>query len=119
MAIGGQTLAGWDHVAQSVHIVLTTPLGSLVYCRDFGSRLYQLIDQPMNTDDGKLAVFSAVAEALKRWEPRFEVKNVAVDEAGADGKIGLILTGIYRPRALDGDFTPAGEVGTTIVIVRE
>lgn len=38
--------------------------------RDYGSRLFELLDSPLT--EGPLALFSAAtAEALSKWEPRF------------------------------------------------
>lgn len=97
-------LGGWEHVEQSIRIILSTPIGSRVMRRDFGSRLHELIDAPMN-DRNKLAAFVAIAEAISKWEPRFRLENVMVDTATAGGEIGFILTGKYFPRGHLGDFS--------------
>ena len=44
----GKAMAGVDHIAQSIGDILTTPLGSRVMRRDYGSLLPQLIDAPLN-----------------------------------------------------------------------
>ena len=43
----GQPLAGLDHLRQSIADILSTPLNTRVMRRDYGSRLPELIDQPI------------------------------------------------------------------------
>ncbi|MFM9745331.1 GPW/gp25 family protein, partial [Streptomyces brasiliscabiei] len=66
-----------SHLRQSVLNILTTPLGSRVYRREYGSRLFDLIDQPTN-EAWAVEVYAATAEALARWEPRIRLKRVQV-----------------------------------------
>ena len=44
----GQSLSGLDHLRQSIADILSTPLNTRVMRRDYGSRLPELIDQPIN-----------------------------------------------------------------------
>ena len=44
----GKTLSGEQHLKQSLQDLLTTPLGSRVMRPDYGSRLFELIDAPLN-----------------------------------------------------------------------
>ncbi|MEI6419209.1 MAG: GPW/gp25 family protein, partial [Sphingomonadales bacterium] len=55
----GAALGGDAHLAQSIADVLTTPLGSRVMRRDYGSLLFDLIDQPFSSTT-RLLLFSAV-----------------------------------------------------------
>lgn len=107
---GGPLIEGWDHVRQSVADILRTPIGSRVLRRDYGSRLLDLIDAPA-TDRAVLALWVATAEALERWEPRFELSNLSLArldaEEMAQGRVSLLMTGTYYPRGHLGDFTPA------------
>ncbi|HCE4648055.1 TPA: GPW/gp25 family protein [Vibrio parahaemolyticus] len=73
----GVVLSGVSHLRQSVLNILTTPLGSRVYRREYGSRLFDLIDQPTN-EAWAVEVYAATAEALARWEPRIRLKRVQV-----------------------------------------
>ena len=91
----GAPLAGVEHLAQSVRDILTTPIGSRVMRRDYGSRIFELIDQPFG-EALQRAIVAATAEALQRWEPRFRVGRVAVASAG-DGHITIDLDGEYLP----------------------
>ena len=60
----GQTLAGLDHLRQSIADILSTPLNTRVMRRDYGSRLPELIDQPITP---RLAVeLYAATAAMKK-----------------------------------------------------
>ncbi|MYL22539.1 baseplate assembly protein [Halomonas alkaliantarctica] len=81
----GQRLDGLDHIRQSVRDILTTPIGSRVMRRDYGSLLPELIDQPLN-DALLLQAYAATVMALIRWEPRIRVtairRSVSADQPG-------------------------------------
>lgn len=83
-ATTGQLIAGTDHLSQSIRDILTTPIGTRVMRRDYGSRLFQLTDSPTNPA-GLLALYAATADALARWEPRFDLTKVSLSgiEGGA------------------------------------
>ncbi|CAM3692337.1 Gene 25-like lysozyme [Vibrio aerogenes CECT 7868] len=87
----GRTLSGPDHVRQSIITILTTPVGSRVLRRDFGSDLFNLIDHPTN-EAWFLDVYAATLEALEKWEPRFRLKDLTA-ERGDAGKINLYIDG--------------------------
>lgn len=91
----GTSLSGVDHLRQSIIEILTTPLGSRVMRRDYGSRLYQLVDAPVNRAL-LVEIYSAVAEALIRWEPRFQLTRVQVENVDV-GKLQIALKGVYLP----------------------
>ena len=95
MATTGTALEGWAHVCQSIRDILTTPLGTRVQRRDYGSRLFDLIDRPASPAL-TVEIFAAVAEALDKWEKRFRLERVETVEAKA-GRLELVLRGIYLP----------------------
>jgi uncharacterized protein len=80
------------HLSQSIADILTTPIGTRVMRREYGSDLPLLIDAPMNGET-MIDLFAATAEALDRWEPRFVLRRVQVEEATAGGTLALTLTG--------------------------
>lgn len=80
-----------EHLTQSITDILTTPKGSRVMRRDYGSRLPELIDAPMNGET-IVDVFAATAEALDRWEPRLRLRRVEITGTAA-GVMALRLTG--------------------------
>lgn len=91
----GQPLAGIDHLRQSIRDILTTRIGTRVMRRDYGSRLPALVDNPM-TPRLAMDLYSATAEALARWEPRFKLTRVRIAKAEV-GQVVLDLEGIYLP----------------------
>lgn len=91
----GARLSGIEHLRQSIRDILTTPIGSRVMRRDYGSRLPDLIDAPLNRAT-LLDIYAATAEAIARWEPRLSLQSVSVASA-APGRIELDLVGRYLP----------------------
>ena len=89
--VTGREIAPGAHLAQSITDILTTPKGSRVLRRDYGSRLPDLIDAPLNGET-VIEIFAETAEALDQWEPRLKLRRVAVTEARA-GRLHLVLTG--------------------------
>ncbi len=87
----GKVLDGAEHLAQSVSDILSTPIGTRVGRRDYGSLLPLLMDQPMNAV-GRARLFAASAIAIARWEPRIKVTAFALT-ATTDGKAALTVTG--------------------------
>lgn len=93
----GRELTGIDHLRQSIIDILTTPIGSRTERRDYGSRLFEFIDSPVNRD-GLVDIYAAVAEALAKWEERFQLEQVDISSSKV-GQLILDLTGKY---VLDG-----------------
>ncbi|MDO6756933.1 GPW/gp25 family protein [Phaeobacter inhibens] len=91
----GKPLSGLTHLRQSVRDILTTPIGTRVMRRDYGSRLYRLVDAPMN-DATRLEMMAATYEALETWEPRLQLDQVAVDMPEPGGVI-VSIQGQYLP----------------------
>jgi phage baseplate assembly protein W len=90
----GTALGGFDHLKQSITDILTTPVGSRVHRRDYGSRLPELVDRPIN-NSLVADLVAATAEALNRWEPRLRLERVKIDSVSAEGQIELSLVGYY------------------------
>ncbi|MBY3434822.1 GPW/gp25 family protein [Rhizobium laguerreae] len=105
-AVTGQPLSNWEHTQQSVGKIMQTAIGSRIMRRDFGSDIPDLIDTKMIRKN-ILAVYSAAATAIERWEPRFRMRSASVDEVSPDGRFGLIIQGTYFPRGHLGDYTIA------------
>jgi uncharacterized protein len=94
-ATTGQWLSGIAHLEQSIRDILTTPVGTRVMRRTYGSTLYTLIDAPMNRGT-LLQLYSATAGALATWEPRFQLNNVQA-ASPQPGQITIDVFGIYLP----------------------
>lgn len=116
-AVAQSALTDWDHTQQSIETILTTPVGSRVMRRDFGSELIDLIDRKM-TQRTVLEVYAAAAVAIARWEPRFRLERAAIVDAAASGRIGLALYGVYFPRGHVGDFSIAEDAVARVLVDR-
>jgi hypothetical protein len=91
----GKALSGFDHLKQSIRDILSTPIGTRVMLRDYGSRLFELVDAPLNRGT-IVEIYVATIEALVKWEPRLRVSRV-IAESITGGKITLTLEGTYLP----------------------
>ena len=85
----GTLLSHEAHLRQSITDILTTPLGSRVLRRDYGSRLYELIDAPISRQTA-IEFTVATADALLRWEPRIRVLRVQVVDV-KPGQVSLTI----------------------------
>ena len=108
----GGSVEGWDSVLQSLQTILSTRVNTRVFRREFGSDVPLLIDAPMN-DQSIVALYVAVAEAIERWEPRFELSDVKLHGAG-DGVFTMTLIGSYRPKAHLGDVSTVSDQKRTV-----
>ena len=77
----GAPITDVAHLAQSVGVLLNTPVGSRVLRRDYGSDLPRLLDAPINGTT-VVDLYVAAAEAIDLWEPRLDLRRVAVADAG-------------------------------------
>ncbi len=88
----GKALSGDAHLAQSIADILSTPLGSRVMRRDYGSLLFELIDRPINGAI-RMLLHAATAIALARWEPRLQLTRVQLEGEPADGRLTIRIEG--------------------------
>ena len=73
----GRSIAGAQHLYQSVATILSTPTGSRLQRRLFGSILHQLVDAP-NNPATRVRLYAAVATALMVWEPRLKLTRIGL-----------------------------------------
>lgn len=80
----GREVIDLDHVRQSVADILTTPVGTRVMRRDYGSQIFELVDQPYS-GALRLKLMAATVMALLRWEPRVIIERMELShrEGGA------------------------------------
>nr|WP_031323586.1 GPW/gp25 family protein [Stutzerimonas stutzeri] len=88
----GRALSDSAHLAQSIADILTTPIGSRVMRREYGSLLPDLIDAPFN-DTTRLQAYAATAMALMRWEPRIRLSRVQLSHGEQPGEAYLDVEG--------------------------
>ncbi|WP_235503146.1 GPW/gp25 family protein [Dichelobacter nodosus] len=86
-----------EHIHQSLHDIFTTPIGTRIQRRDYGSYLFALIDSPMN-EAGRLRLAAAIVDAAYRWEPRVFITYAQV-KLSFEGRI----TVDYCARTLSGE----------------
>lgn len=104
----GKPLEGIQHLRQSIGDILSTRIGTRVMRRDYGSRIPELIDAPLNAST-KVELIAATAEAIGKWEPRFALKKVTV-VVFESGTVELDLEGEYWPEGKTG--SSSGEAVT-------
>lgn len=90
----GKAAGGLEHLRQSIRDILTTPIGSRVMRRDYGSRLPDLVDRPLNPLT-VVELYAATGEALARWESRFRLTGVEATGTTPEGRIIIAVEGDY------------------------
>lgn len=87
---GGTAIDGLDHIRQSIADILTTPIGSRVERRAYGSLLSDLIDQPAEAAN-MMRMVSVIVIALMRWEPRIKVSRCSIELGEKPGQMIINL----------------------------
>ena len=106
-AATGGTVVGWAHVVQSLRDIFHTRFGSRVMREWYGSFVPTLLGN-LITPAEITPFFAAITSAIEQWEPRFRVTQIQVVKVTRDGQLHIFIAGEFRPRAMLGDFTPAG-----------
>lgn len=75
----GQVMSHIDQIRQSITDILTTPIGSRVMRRDYGSLLPELIDRPID-DVLILQCYSAIYSAILSWENRVIIEAINISQ---------------------------------------
>ncbi len=100
----GKRISDWPHCQQSMNDIFTTPIGTRVQRRNYGSLIPMLMDRPQ-TSDMLIEFTLAVSSALELWEPRFIAEQVTLEKASAEGNVEMIVSGIYYPYGHLGDYS--------------
>ncbi len=103
----GRLIDGWTHTVQSLEILFGTRFGERERREWFGSLVPVLLGENL-TVGTVLRTKQAIIVAIETWEPRFRITRIRSLSVGRDGRYGLELGGIYRPRAHLGDFRAEG-----------
>lgn len=83
----GQTLETEEQsIQQSIDDIVSTPIGSRIMRREYGSLIPDLIDQPIN-DILILKCYSAIYTAILRWEDRINVSQILNTQVKENGLI--------------------------------
>ncbi|MEO1827658.1 MAG: GPW/gp25 family protein [Pseudomonas sp.] len=86
MSTTGKPISGLEHLRQSIADIITTPIGTRVMRRDYGSLVPSLIDAPQNNAT-TVRLYSAITSALMRWEPRVRLSRVAITHTSAGAAV--------------------------------
>ena len=82
-AYGGEGFAvAYDDLRQAIHTIIATRVGSDPLRPDFGSRVQDYLDWPI--DRARPHVVRETVAAIRKWEPRVSVKRVRVAADPAD-----------------------------------
>lgn len=82
MSTTGKPISGVEHLRQSIADIITTPIGTRVMRRDYGSLVPSLIDSPQNNAT-TVRLYSAITSALMRWEPRLRLSRLNITHTAA------------------------------------
>lgn len=91
----GKPLSGSAHVEQSVRDIVTTPRGSRAYLREYGCAPPDMIDRPIN-ELFNLDLHATIAEALDRWEPRYQLEKIYVTGTNKLGRVVIDIEGTIK-----------------------
>ena len=81
----GAYIEGVEHLKQSIQDILTTPIGSRVMHRNYGTDLYWLIERLLITE-----IQIAVINALAAYEPKIKILQV---ELSTKNDVDMISSG--------------------------
>ena len=98
----GRATFGLSHLYQSIEKILTTPLGTRIARREFGSELPDLVDAPNNLAT-RVRLYAAAATALMRWEPRLKLTRVQLSTDVSETGAGVQVLDIEGTTTESGD----------------
>lgn len=112
----GKLLMGWEHVQQSMWVILMTRYHDRVLRRWVGSFVPHILGESA-TPRVITRFFWAICSSLELWEPNYRITKIHIEkrddnsvltsaEELRQGHMSNRLEGVYRPRAHLGDFTP-------------
>ncbi len=92
----GSDLSEIEHIKQSLEDIATTPIGSRLMRRDYGTLLANLIDQPIS-EVLYLKIYSTLYTAYVRWEDRIEISQINVVGL-KEGQLILDIIGFLKTK---------------------
>lgn len=97
----GRRLKDIEHIWQSCRDILTTPVGTRIERREYGSLLPELIDHPHNAPNN-LRLMAATVGALARWEPRISIRKINIYLGNEQGTTMLDMDAVRTDDAQAG-----------------
>lgn len=96
--VTGRAITGLAWLRQIVADVLTTPVGTRVLRRDYGSSLPDLLAAPLNAA-GIQRLRAATVLALTRHAPRLSIRSVNFTASGGAVTLHFTLSDLAAPAA--------------------
>lgn len=78
----GSNLSEFEHIKQSIQDIISTPLGSRIMRRSYGTQLFNLIDQP-TSEALYLKIYSTIYSSILQWENRIDVSQININSLSA------------------------------------
>ena len=82
-----------DSIRLSITDIMTTPIGTRIMRKDYGSKIPDLIDQPMN-DILMIQLYSEIYTPILKWENRISIEQINIHEVG-HGKLIMDLDAVH------------------------
>lgn len=114
----GQILTGWAHVRQSLEVIWTTRIGTLVMLLDFGSDLRSWLSEDIDTTTA-LGIYDELIRSAEAYEPEYRIKELQLLRITRDGGLGLRHTGLYYPEGRYGNYGLALPVGGRLALTAD
>ncbi|WP_432786956.1 GPW/gp25 family protein [Oligella sp. MSHR50489EDL] len=90
----GRWIRSYDHLRQSIQILLATAVGTRVERRHIGSLIPELIDYPAS-DYYIMLLYAAIASAVSKHEPRLTITQIYADlDNNVKGRIFVTIEGV-------------------------
>jgi uncharacterized protein len=95
-------VSGVDLIQASLKTIISWPLFTRYYAGQFGSRLYELLEEP-NDDILVNLIRRFVIDAVSTWEQRIELKSLNISRPGPE-KVTIELTYNVKESNFEGSF---------------
>lgn len=90
----GRWIRSYEHLRQSIQILLTTAIGTRVERRHIGSLIHELIDYPAS-DYFIMLLYAAIVSAISKHEPRITITQIQAEtDVLSTGRISVTIEGI-------------------------
>lgn len=89
----GLSITEIQSIQQSIEDIITTPIGTRVMRREYGSIFPDLIDQPMS-DVLVVKMYSAIYTPVSRWEDRISIESLKISKI-TSGLMQLDLEAVH------------------------
>jgi phage baseplate assembly protein W len=94
-----------ERIKDSIHLILATRIGERPFNPEYGSRLPELVFEPMDDALKELLRYYTV-DALSRWEKRIEIQQVNLEDhfSGDPNTIGISIYYTIRNSHIRGSY---------------